>query len=294
MLTWSVMRSWLSMVLLVALGTGCPEHGKSPMGQRDASVGHDGNSAADAAADSVVPPDACFDTDNDGVCNVSDKCPGHDDMLDSDGDTVANGCDRCPSQDDRPDLNMNGLPDCAEVMSRTIDVKKVGTNYWRGWHANQTATHSSANDNTLAGTTGGTNYNSYFVFSLAGFTASNITEVRLELELEAYVSADASETVSIWDVTTPSTTVETTALDLTVHNDLGTGHRYGMATVTAGSVGSSAPVSWTLDAQAATDLKAKLGGEFVVGVHLDATPGYVRFSAAAEARIARLVFKYTP
>jgi hypothetical protein len=49
-----------------------------------------------------------------------------------------------------------------------------------------------------------------------------------------------------------------------------------------------------LNAQAATDLKAKLGGELVVGCKLDAAPGYVRFSAGTEPRIARIVVSYLP
>jgi hypothetical protein len=217
----------------------------------------------------------------------------HDDRMDTDSDTVPDGCDRCPGIDDRIDTNMNGTPDCAELMTRTIDVKKEGTNYWRGWQANASATHTTGNDNTITGTTGGTIYNSYFVFSLAGFSATTIAEVKLEIEMESYVG-DANEVLSIWDVTTPSSTVETTGLNVTVHNDLGTGMKYGMATVTSASVGAGNPVSFTLNAQANTDLKAKLGSEFVVGVHLDVTPGYVRFSAAQEPRIARIVVKYTP
>ena len=67
-----------------------------------------------------------------------------------------------------------------------------------------------------------------------------------------------------------------------------------MATLTTASVSATTPVQFTLAAQANTDLKAKLGGEFVVGLHSDNAPGYVRFSAASEARIARLVIKYLP
>jgi hypothetical protein len=276
------MRPWLSLALVA----GC-----ASAGQGDPNGAHPD---AQQPIDAVLAPDACPDTDNDGACNDVDKCPGKDDRSDSDADMVPDGCDMCPGQDDKVDLNMNGRPDCTELMTRTIDVKKVGTNFWRGWQANATATHDTGNDNTITGTTGSTTYNSYFVFSLAGFTASNIAEVKLELEMESYVSTDANETLSIWDVTTPSATVETTGLNAAVYNDLGTGHKYGMATVTTTSVSATVPVSFTLDAQAATDLKGKLGSEFVVGVHLDVTPGYVRFSSAAEPRIARIIVKYTP
>lgn len=277
------MRSWLSLALVLG---ACASAGKQdPTGN---------NPDAKPMADADLPPDACPDTDNDGSCNDVDKCPGKDDRMDSDSDTVPDGCEKCPGMDDRIDMNNNMTPDCAELMTRTIDIKKVGTNYWRGWHANVTATHDTANDNTITGTTGGVIYNTYYVFPLAGVTATSIAEVKLELEMESYVG-DASEVISIWDVSTPAATVEQTAgVNVAIHNDLGTGHKYGMATVTAASTGAATPVSFMLDAQAATDLKAKLGSDFVVGAHLDVTPGYVRFSAAQEARVARLVIKYLP
>ncbi len=270
---------------------GCASAGVPNPGAGD-DTGNDPDARrADAPAD--VPIDACPDTDNDGACNAVDKCPGFDDRMDTDADTIADGCDKCPGADDRPDINMNGKPDCSELMTRTIDVKKVGGNYWRGWQANNGPSHATANDNTLTGTLTGTDYNSYFVFNLAGFTASAISEVKLELEMQSY-AGDASEVISVWDVTTPSATVETTGVSAAIYADLGGGVQYGMATVTSASVGAANPVAFTLGAQAATDLKAKLGAEWVVGLHLDAAPGYVRFSEGTEARIARVVIKYLP
>ncbi len=278
------MRLWFALVL----AGGCAAAGvPGPGGGGD----DNGNNPVDAFV--VVPPDACPDSDNDGACNNVDKCPGFDDRLDTDADTVADGCDKCPMADDRIDVNMNQIPDCTEVMTRTIDVKKVGADYWRGWHTAGGASHTSGNDNTLTGTSGTTVYNSYFVFSLAGFTATTITDVKLELEVESY-AGDANETISVWDVTTPSATVEASGTNATIFNDLGGGVKYGMATVTAASVSAVTPVPFPLSTQANTDVKAKLGGEFVVGVHSDNAPGYVRFSFTSEARIARLVIKYLP
>lgn len=279
------MRLWFALVL----AGGCAAAGVPGPGG-----GGDDNQNALIDASVTLPPDACVDTDNDGSCNAVDKCVGFDDRVDTDADTVADGCDKCPTGDDRIDANMNQIPDCSEVQTRTIDLKKVGADFWRGWHTGGGAGHTSGNDNTLTGTSGSTIYNSYFVFSLAGFTATTITEVKLELEMESYVSTDANEVISIWDVTTPSSTVEASGTNAAIFNDLGGGVKYGMATVTSASVSATTPVSFVLAAQANTDLKAKLGGEFVVGVHSDNAGGYVRFSAASEARIARIVVKYLP
>ncbi|CAN5918811.1 hypothetical protein BH11MYX3_BH11MYX3_20580 [soil metagenome] len=273
--------------LFLLLAAGCASAGVPNPGGGDDTGNNPDARHADA------PIDACPDTDNDGACNDVDKCVGFDDRTDTDADTIADGCDKCPGKDDRPDLNMNSIPDCSELMTRTIDVKKVGANFWRGWQANLGATHATDNDNTVTGTVASTVYNSYFVFSLVGFTATAISEVKLEIEMESY-AGDASEVISVWDVTTPSSTVETTGLNAAIHADLGGGLQYGTATVTAASVGAANPVPFMLNAQAATDLKAKLGAEWVVGLHIDAAPGYVRFSAATEARIARIVVKYLP
>ncbi len=51
------------------------------------------------------------DTDNDGVCDEDDICPGSDDNLDDDGDGVPDGCDECHGQDDN---NITNPDDCGE------------------------------------------------------------------------------------------------------------------------------------------------------------------------------------
>lgn len=84
-----------------------------------------------------TPP--CSDTDNDGVCDADDQCPGFDDGLigtscddgdpctindvygsdcncsgtfaDSDGDGVCDGLDICEGGDDNIDSDGNGIPD---------------------------------------------------------------------------------------------------------------------------------------------------------------------------------------
>lgn len=70
----------------------------------------------------------CEDSDEDGVCDTEDICPGFDDTIDSDGDGIPDGCDEdecpdsdndgvcdtddvCPGFDDTVDTNGNGIPD---------------------------------------------------------------------------------------------------------------------------------------------------------------------------------------
>lgn len=267
-----------------ALAAGCASAGSEAPNGDDTPM-----------ADAMTVDEACLDTDLDGVCNHLDKCPGADDAVDTDMDTVADGCDDCPGLDDRVDNNANMIPDCTELMTKMIDLKIVGSNKWRGWY-NAAGSHASDNDNTITGLNGTQNYNSYFVFTL-GFTASTVASVTFEVEKENYSSGDATETISIWDVTTPPATLEAdpanTTVGAQVHADLQSGTTYG-----TGMVQMSAPtgsvISVPLNAAAATAVKAALGGDFAIGVHVDTQPGWVRFSATIETRVARLVIKYLP
>ena len=275
---------------------GCASAGQPRVGGDDTSG--DDTPLVDAPKGAITP-DACGDDDGDAVCNIVDKCAGHDDAIDADADTVADGCDKCPGVDDRPDVNANQMPDCLEYVSRTISLKSVGANLWRGWHSNSGAiTHMASNENTITGDNAGVIYNSYYVFSLAGFTASSIQSVTLQLQLEMYTSGDATETFSVWDVTAAGTTVENTASDINLYNDLGGGTQYATATTNAAAV--TTLLSVPLNAMAATHATQKLAladKDFVVGVHVDTAPGWIRFGhtgAGATPTTIQLVIKYLP
>lgn len=43
--------------------------------------------------DADCPDEGCPDSDDDGVCDTDDVCPGFDDNIDSDGDGIPDGCD---------------------------------------------------------------------------------------------------------------------------------------------------------------------------------------------------------
>lgn len=267
------MGSRLFVGLGVALLGACATAGQSS-GDQAGGLDPDAGNGSTEMHDAAVPSlDACGDDDGDSVCNADDQCEGFPDSADADADTVADGCDRCPGVDDRTDLNTNSVPDCAETASRTIDLKVVGGNRWRGWYSSGSP-HSTGNDNTITGVYQNNTYNSYYVFSLTGFTASKITSVTLELELELY-EGDATETISVWDVTTPASTIENGTTSATILDDLQAGNQYATANVTNAQLGQI--ISIPLDAMAATDATGKLNGDFVVGVHLDTAPGHVRF-----------------
>lgn len=272
---------------------GCASAGVPQVGGDDTGGGDDAPPVdAMESIDAIIP--GCADDDSDTVCNDVDKCAGHPDSVDADTDTVADGCDRCPGVDDRPDINANQTPDCLEYMTRTIPLKQVGGNLWRGWHST-TGGHTADNENTITGQSGAGFYNSYFVFPLTGFAASSIREITLQLQLEAYTSGDATETFSVWDVTTPAATVETTASDINIYNDLMMGTQYGSLATNAGQLMQL--LSIPLNATAAMHATQKLNADFVVGVHLDTAPGWIRFGhtgANATPTTIQIVIKYLP
>jgi len=273
---------WGMRLLVLVVVAGCASAGSESPGD-DTPID-----------DAMIESDACLDTDLDGVCNHLDKCPGADDAVDTDMDTVADGCDDCPGFDDLVDGNGNQIPDCTELMTQMIDVKKVGANFWRGWY-NATGSHTTVNDNTITGDNGGTNYNSYFVFNLS-FNATTVQSVTLEIEKESYSSSDATETISTWDVTTPASTLEANASGAAgqnTHNDLGSGTTFGTGTI-AMSAAAGTVISVPLNPAAATAVKTAIGQDFAIGVHVDTQPGWVRFSMSTEPRVARLVIKYLP
>jgi hypothetical protein len=226
-------------------------------------------------------------------CAMRRQVRGHPN-IDADTDTIADGCDRCPGVDDRPDVNANQTPDCLEYVTRTIPLKNVGTNLWRGWHSTMGG-HTSVNDNTLTGENVGAFYNSYFVFPLTGFAASSIQQVTLQLQLEMYTTGDATETFSVWDVTTPAATLEANASDINIYNDLMMGTQYGTLATSAGQVNQL--LSVPLNAMAALHATQKLNADFAVGVHLDTTPGWIRFGhtgTGATPTTIQIVIKYLP
>ncbi|WP_223551536.1 T9SS-dependent choice-of-anchor J family protein [Aestuariivivens sp. NBU2969] len=70
---------------------------------------------------SVTGSGGCTDSDNDGVCDTNDNCPGYDDTVDSDGDGTPDGCD------DTPNGNCNQLSKSFSVPNNTLTYSGIGT-----------------------------------------------------------------------------------------------------------------------------------------------------------------------
>jgi hypothetical protein len=148
------------------------------------------------------------------------------------------------------------------------------------------------NKNTLTGFSSGTEYNSYFSFDLSGVTGT-VVSAQLALEQQMYYGADASETASIWDVSTNADVLSATSQSIAIFLDLQSGTQYGTLTGSPDTTGTI--ITTTLNAQAVSALNAARGSKFSVGLHLATLSGQMqnaeglRFSASAEPRMNQLI-----
>jgi|GEM_PF-998128 len=87
------------------------------------------------------------DADNDGVCDINDVCPGHDDNLDFDGDGIPDGCDNTVCND--CSVVINTFPHSEDFEP---DVKEIcqfdGDDF--DWIVNSGSTSSSSTGPTTA------------------------------------------------------------------------------------------------------------------------------------------------
>ncbi len=72
------------------------------------------------------------DSDNDGVCDDDDICPGYDDNQDSDGDGIPDGCDTPIGDPDCSDVNINPTNNSIEISGLTapIEIIHVFSSSW--------------------------------------------------------------------------------------------------------------------------------------------------------------------
>lgn len=109
-------------------------------------------------------------------------------------------------------------------------------------------------------------YNSFFLFDLAG-VAGPFSSAELRLEVVNYSGPDPSETLSVWDVTSPIPILTGNVDDINVYNDLQTGTAFGSFALGPPDAGSVVTAPLALAAAAAANGAA--GGPFAVGVSLD-------------------------
>jgi uncharacterized protein YjiK len=80
-----------------------------PQNQAQIFIADDGGPVASYQEFGITCPNRNLDSDNDGVLDQDDICPGFDDNIDSDQDTIPDGCDDTPlpPQPNEPTTNIN-------------------------------------------------------------------------------------------------------------------------------------------------------------------------------------------
>ena len=144
-------------------------------------------------------------------------------------------------------------------------------------------------------------HNAFFVFDLTSII-DNVYSANLEIELHDYNSRDASESIVLYDVTTPIDVLVAGGRHLwnPIGIDLETGNEYGSATIRQTDIASI--ISIQLSDTAIFDLNSSFGGFFAVGVHSTTSdnpqPGlyntdYISFGEQGDG-VQQLVLETTP
>ncbi len=242
--------------------------------------------------DGDVCPDteACDDgfTTSCGACNDTCTAPGTGSTC---GDNTV-----CPDTEMCDDGNT--LP-CSPTALCSANCAAMCTNTTiaasdRGWYTN-VGNHTNTNQNTLTGQSGSSTYRSFFTFNLTTLANMTVESAVLRLELEGYSSGSASESFSVYDVSTNVTTLTATNTGQTgIYSDLGGGTFYGnYSGVTQVLANNNTIVTINLNAAAVADIQAKVGtNNFAVGLRCTtcstAATEWVRFSSSNEARTHEL------
>jgi Ca2+-binding RTX toxin-like protein len=130
-----------------------------------------------------------------------------------------------------------------------------------GWYDNS-GSHDPTNTNYIVGDNG-ILYRDWMSFNLPTFTQP-VVAAQLKIKTYEYLSADASETYELRDVTTPVSTLVAGGSGLTsIYNDLGTGAIYGSRVFT--SADSNQTITINLTPEAVSALNTKSGQAFALG-----------------------------
>jgi hypothetical protein len=124
-------------------------------------------------------------------------------------------------------------------------------------------THNPGIENYLTGLFSGQEHRSFFVFDLSSVTGTiqaatlRLFNPEVSQFLHGYVSPDPTETLNIYDVSTPAADVTLNAAGVAGFNDLGSGTLYGSKTVSAADNGTVVEIA--VGNAAIADLNAATG-----------------------------------
>jgi hypothetical protein len=133
----------------------------------------------------------------------------------------------------------------------------------QGWWSHRP--NKDLNDDYSVGSTGDAEHRSFFTFDLTAL-AGSVLSASLELTPFGYNSSDPSETLELFDVSTPADKLNNNSGTATsIFNDLGSGESYGSFVVNAHPPSDTLTFTFNLNANALADIQSSAGGFFSVG-----------------------------
>jgi PEP-CTERM motif len=175
----------------------------------------------------------------------------------------------------------------------------------QGWWS-PTVDNASTNDNYLTGELVGDEFTfdlfrSFFTFDLSTLNLSGqtLTSATLEVVRYGFESSGPSETLELFDVSTPAATLNNNAgTSAAIFADLGSGSSYGSFLVPAYAFSTSVTLTFSLNASALADIATGAGGFFSIGGSLQSiSPGggdAFLFGGSSGAGIQRLILETAP
>ncbi|MEL7546650.1 MAG: VPLPA-CTERM sorting domain-containing protein [Pseudomonadota bacterium] len=143
------------------------------------------------------------------------------------------------------------------------------TSFDNGWYRND-GSHGPTNTNVFTGRSGSSELRSFFAFDLSQLTGLNVLSVTISFRGAngRYRSSDPSETLGLFDVTTPINPLVSGAGGISAFNDLGSGISYGSYVYTDSNESNMDPFSVALNGSAISFLNSVLSGadkRFAIG-----------------------------
>jgi hypothetical protein len=193
--------------------------------------------------------------------------------------------------------------EATSITFNTSDSRFDGLTDNQGFWSATASNSGAVKDNYFTGELDtGAVLRSFFTFDLSTLNLVDqvITSATLELTRFIYDSANPSETIAFFDVSTPAATLNAnTGVSAAIFNDLGTGTNYGTFVVPQYSTSSTLTLPFALNANALADITNGAGGFFSIGGALTSiTPGggenEAIFSGSSGTGIQRLTIETTP
>ena len=162
------------------------------------------------------------------------------------------------------------------VASATHAATFTASSFDNGWYNG--ASHSPLNTNVITGYLNKSEYRSFYAFDLAAALGQTVTSATMTFTPNngSYSSRDRTETVGLFDVSTPVASLLGGTAGASGFTDLGTGNSYGSSVYARSQNETMRAFSIVLTGAALTDMTALLKGstsQFVIGAALQSLSG---------------------